>query len=320
MEMEFKDPGARRRRLLFIVGVTTAVVAGLVAFQMSQGAGAAAAPPKTQKVLVATHDVPARSIMASADVVVRDVPQDPSLAMAMVDPTAVVGRVTTVPLVSGQVVYPTVFVGTTEGSGFSILSPDEVVTADSPFWRAVSVSVPKDRAVAGTIMAGERVDLFVSVRMQVMVFDPLTGIWAEKPTVDGFQTGDSTKLTFQDLEVLEAEPDEGLYVLKVDLHQAEQINHDAKVAPGSFSLALRPDADTRQANPGEFGETNDSLITRYLYRVPQLLDLQTLSAGQDQVVPLYPRVPSRQAPTTPTTSPAPGTSPLPSAPAPSATP
>ncbi len=315
MEMEFKDPGARRRRLLFIVGVTTAVVAGLVAFQMSQGAGAAAAPPKTQKVLVATHDVPARSIMASADVVVRDVPQDPSLAMAMVDPTAVVGRVTTVPLVGGQVVYPTVFVGTTEGSGYSILTPDEVVTADSPFWRAVSVSVPKERAVAGTIMAGERVDLFASVRIEVRVVDP-AGNYVDKPTVDGFQTGDSTKITFQDLEVLEAEPDDGLYVLKVDLHQAEQINHVAKVAPGSFSLALRPDADTRQANPADYGETNDSIIMKYLYRVPQLLDVTTLTQNQQPVTP----VTGPGSSPLPGTSPAPGTSPLPSAPAPSATP
>src|SRR5215212_7705557 len=110
MEMEFKVPGARRRRLLLVVGVVTAVVAGLVAFQMSQGGTATAAPPKTQKVLVATHDVPARSIMQTSDVAVRDVPEDASLAMAMLDAAGVVGRVTTVPLVNGQVIYPTIFV------------------------------------------------------------------------------------------------------------------------------------------------------------------------------------------------------------------
>ena len=304
MEMEFKDPGARRRRLLLVVGAATAVVAGFVAFQLSQGGPATAAPPKTKGVLVATRDIPARSIMQASDVVVRQVPEDASVAMAMVDPGGVVGRVTTVPLVSGQVIYPTVFVGSSEGSGYSILSPDEVVTVDSPFWRAVSVSVPKERAVAGTIMAGEHVDLFASVRIEVRVLDP-SGAYVDTPTRDGFQTGDSTKITFQDLEVLLAKPDEGLYVLKVDMHQAEQINHVSKVAPGSFSLALRPDADTRQVNPSEYGETNDSLIMRYLYRVPQLLDLTTLT----QNIP----------PVTPVTGPGPVATPVPSG-APAATP
>jgi Flp pilus assembly protein CpaB len=308
MEMEFKDPGARRRRLLLVVGVVTAVVAGLVAFQMSQGGSATAAPPKTTKVLVATHDIPARSIVQTADVTLRDVPDDPSLAIAMVDPVGAVGRVTTVPLVSGQVIYPTVFVGASEGSGYSILAPDEVVTADSPVWRAVSVSVPKERAVAGTIMAGERVDLFASVRIEIKVVDP-AGNYVDKPTTDGFQTGDSTKLTFQDLEVLEAEPDEGLYVLKVDLHQAEQINHVSKVAPGAFSLALRPDADTRLVNPADYGETNDSIIMKYLYRVPQLLDLTTLTENQQPVTPVT--VPGSGE--SPDASPAPDSSPAPSA-------
>ena len=160
-------------------------------------------------------------------------------------------------------------------------------------------------------MAGERVDLFASVRIEIRVLDA-EGAYVDTPTTEGYQTGDSTKITFQDLEVLDALPDEGLYVLKVDLHQAEQINHVAKVAPGSFSMALRPDADTRTVDPSQFGETNDSIIMRYLYRVPQLLDLTTLTQNPAPIIP-----------TTPTTAPGatpPAGSPAPGTPAPSPTP
>ena len=52
-----------------------------------------------------------------------------------------------------------------------------------------------------------------------------------------------TKITFQDLEVLKSTPDDNMYVLKVDLHQAEQISHVVQLAPDSFSLALRPGDD-----------------------------------------------------------------------------
>jgi Flp pilus assembly protein CpaB len=298
MEMEFKDPGARRRRLLLVVGVVTAVVAGLVAFQMSQG-NATAVEPQTQQVLVATHDIAARTIIQSADVTLRSVPQDPSLAIALTDPTAVVGRVTTVPLVNGQVIYPTVFVGSSSGSSYSILDPNELVTADSPYWRAVSVSVPKERAVAGTVMAGEHVDLFATVSIQIRVLDA-SGAYVDMPTSQGYESGDSTKITFQDVEVLDALPDEGLYVIKVDEHQAEQISHIAKVAPGSFSMALRPDADTRAVDPTQYGETNDSIIMQYLFRVPQLLDLTTLTANPAPIVPVTP--PPAVTPTPPPAS------------------
>ena len=53
-----------------------------------------------------------------------------------------------------------------------------------------------------------------------------------------------------------------MYVLKVDLHQAEQIAHIIQEAPDSMALALRPDTDTRVANSLEYGETTDSLIMR----------------------------------------------------------
>jgi len=67
-----------------------------------------------------------------------------------------------------------------------------------------------------------------------------------------------------------------MYILKVDLHQAEQIYHIVQVAPDSFSLALRPEEDTRAADTSQYGETTDRLIMTYLYPVPRLIDLSQL--------------------------------------------
>ncbi|MGZ8803515.1 MAG: hypothetical protein ACXWZL_13140, partial [Mycobacterium sp.] len=98
-----------------------------------------------------------------------------------------------------------------------------------------------------------------------------------------------------------ADPDEGLYLLKVDLHQAEQIYHVVQVAPDSFSLALRPGEDTRAADTTQYGETTDRLIMTYLFPVPQLIDLSALLG-----VPVSPGQGGATPSQSPGTSPSPG--------------
>ena len=276
MEMEFKDTGRRRRLLLIAVGVALALAAGYGAFQLASN-GNRAAPVIKETVLVAARDIPARTQIAADDVTTREVPIDEILAQSYHEPTDVVGRVTSVPIYADQQITPNLFATTTADAEFSILGPDEVVTDASPFWRAVAVSVPPERAVGGQIQDGQHVDLFVSVQIDILAVDPEGNYQrVETATLDGFQSGKSTKITFQDLEVLKAQPDEGMYILKVDLHQAEQIYHIVQVAPDSFSLALRPEEDTRAADTSQYGETTDRLIMTYLYPVPRLIDLSQL--------------------------------------------
>jgi Flp pilus assembly protein CpaB len=271
MEMEFKD-GSRRRRPMIILGIVLAVVAGLTAYSMgSRGAAPVEAVPK-RTILVAAQEMPARAVVQAADVSEREVTDDASIFLAVTNPADVVGRVTVVPIRAGQVIYPNMLVSTSADAAFSILGPNELITEGSPLWRAVSVSVPSERAVAGQILAGQRVDLFSTVQIDVMVLGE-DGKYVNEPSGDGYMSGKSTKITFQDVEVLEAKPDENLYVLKVDLHQAEEISHIAAEAPNSFSLALRPDGDTRSADTTDYGETNDRLIVQYLFPVPQIIDL-----------------------------------------------
>lgn len=286
MEMEFKDAGRRRRLLLVGLGVALALAAGYGAFQLASNGNRAPEVIK-ESVLVAAHDIPARTQLTVDDVTLREVPVDQILGLAYRQPEEVAGRVTSVPIYASQQMTPNLFATSTADAEFSILGPDETIAPDSQFWRAVAVNVPPNRAVDGQIQDGQHVDLFVSVQIDVLAVDPDGNYQhVDTATQDGLTSGQSTKITFQDLEVLKADADNNMYILKVDLHQAEQIYHVSQVAPDSFSLALRPDEDTRADDPTQYGTTTDRLIMTYLFPVPQLLDLTELLGGAPRPTPV----------------------------------
>jgi Flp pilus assembly protein CpaB len=286
MEMEFKDTGRRRRLLLAGVGAALALVAGYGAFQLAQR-GTQAEQVPTQTVLVAAHDISARTLLTVDDVTVREVPVDQILVQSYRSAEDVAGRVTSVPIYAGQQMAPNLFATSAADAEFSILGPDETIAPDSQYWRAIAVNVPPERAIDGQIADGQHVDLFVSVQIDILAVDPEGNYQhIDTATQDGLMSGKSTKITFQDLEVLKADPDNNMYILKVDLHQAEQIYHITQVAPDAFSLALRPDEDTRADDPADYGTTTDRLIMTYLFPVPQLLDLSELLGGAPRPTPV----------------------------------
>jgi Flp pilus assembly protein CpaB len=261
------------------LGVALALAAGYGAFQLASN-GSRAPQVIKENVLVAKHDIVARTQLTADDVTLRQVPIDEILGQSYREPSAVIGRVTSVPIYVDQQITPNLFATTAADAEFSILGPDETVAPDSQFWRAVAVSVPPERAVDGQIQDGQHVDLFVSVDIQVLAVDPEGNYQiVDTATQDGLMSGKSTKITIQDLEVLKADADASMYILKVDLHQAEQIYHIVQLAPDSFSLALRPDEDTRADDPNQYGTTTDRLVMTYLYPVPHLLDLTQLPGG-----------------------------------------
>ena len=304
MTFEFKDNTRHRRLLLITIGGVLAASAGVAAFTMASN-GRAPDVAKTA-VLVAGRDVSARTVVSPDDVTMRDVPVDQVLNETYTDPAQVVGRITSVPILPGQQITPNLFATSDANSDFSILGPGETVSDTSPAWRAVAVDVPPERAVGGEIKAGDHVDLFVSVEIDVLTKDA-DGNYVKTDTANaqGFQSGESTKLTFQDLEVLKSSPDDNMYVLKVDLHQAEQIAHVVQMAPDSFALALRPDEDTRAGDTSQYGTTTDRLIMTYLFPAPQLIDLNQLLGPAISPLPGGSPVPGG----TSTGSPAPSSSP-----------
>jgi Flp pilus assembly protein CpaB len=282
MEMEYHDD-SKRRKVFIVLGVVLAVVAGGAAFflvNQAQTAGNAAVA--TRQVVVAARDLPVRTVIAAGDVTVRSVPEDPSVASAYTTPEEVVGRITGAPVLFQQAFTPNLLASTAAGSGFSILGPEETIAPDSPEWRAVAVYVPDERAVAGQIEVGQRVDLLVTTQINVVpavegasgsrgagqTADESTGTGAPIPSDAPAYSDKSTKITYQYIPIL-AKQDQ-LYIIRVDLNQAEEINHLAASGNAVFSMVLRPEGDDRTVDTTDYGETTNQIIEKYGLPIPQV--------------------------------------------------
>jgi pilus assembly protein CpaB len=282
MELEFTDR-SRRRRLLLIIGLILAILAGSTAFFLGNQQSADAEPAAMRRVLVAADTIPARTIIQASHLVTRDVPDDPSLALAVTDPGQVLGLVTAVTVYADQPITPNLIATTAVGQQFSILAPTETISPYSPVWRAVSVSVPRDRAVGGLVTPGQRVDLIATVAIEIRTEDE-NGQLVEGTTLDGYYTNESTKVVMTDVEVLSQEPDSDIYVLKVDLHQAEEIAVlQAKGA--AMNLALRPQGDNRVIDRDGYGETVNRVVEEYLFPLPRVIQVDRYPKPEAEVVP-----------------------------------
>ncbi len=281
MEMEYHDD-SKRRKVFIVLGVVLAVVAGGAAFYLvNQAQTAGNTAIATRQVVVAARDLPVRTVIEASDVTVRSVPEDPSVAAAYTTPEEVVGRITGAPVLFQQAFTPNLLASTTAGGGFSILGPDETISPDAPQWRAVAVYVPDERAVAGQIEVGQRVDLLVTTQINVVPVPEeqagssngagngaSTGTGAATPSDAPPYSDKSTKVTYQYIPIL-AKQDQ-LYIIKVDLNQAEEINHLAASANAVFSMVLRPEGDDRTVDLTDYGETTNQIIEKYGLPIPQV--------------------------------------------------
>jgi Flp pilus assembly protein CpaB len=304
--MEYHDD-TKRRKVFIVLGVVLAVVAGGAAFflvNQAQTAGNAAVA--TRQVVVAARDLPVRTVIEASDVTVRSVPEDPSVASAYTTPEEVVGRITGAPILFQQPFTPNLLTSTTAGSGFSILGPEETVAPDSPIWRAVAVYVPDERAVAGQIQVGQRVDLLLTAGINVVPEaadaggssggspgaagngtgsagsaspsgapgsgSESTGTGAATPSEAPYYSDRSTKISYQNIVILAKTGQ--LYIIKVDLNQAEEINHLAAAGSATFSMVLRPEGDDRTVDTTDYGETTNQIIEKYELPIPQVYPIR----------------------------------------------
>ena len=166
---------------------------------------------------------------------------------------------------------PNLLASTTEGQTFSILAPGEEFDPEGPDLRAVSVTVADANAVAGTLEAGQRVDLVVT--MQV---NPLTEQVTEEEAESASQLmgGPSTKVTLQQMTILARNGN--LYILRSDLPTAEKIA-ELTAAGGTFTMVLRPEQDDRTADTE--GSTIDRLIDEFEFPIPEQPDFEELSGN-----------------------------------------
>jgi Flp pilus assembly protein CpaB len=228
-----------------------------------------------RQVVVAAAEIPGRKTIEEADVVMRNVPVDPINETAFTSIDEVLGRVVSVPVGTGQLLTPNLLASTEAGATFSILRPGEEFDPSMPDLRAVSMTVPDDRAVGGTLQPGQPVDLIATLNVQPATeegqpSEPAPSE-APAPAPDGTGSrvpGPSTKTTLQQLDILVRNGT--LYILRTDLATAEKIT-ELQAAGAQFTLVLRAAEDERSAETE--GSTLDRLLEEFEFPVPEEADL-----------------------------------------------
>lgn len=277
MELEYHDD-SKKGRFVILAGVVLAIVAGGVAYyslnQAQQQAGQSGL--KTVPVVVAVNAIPARTEIKTEDITVREIPLDQTNANGTVaDPKLLVGRITAVTVLQGQILTTNMLASAENGGEFSILGPDETVAPDSPAWRAVAITVSDDMAVGGLLTVGQTVDVFVTTVVTPFVSAAPSGspgasaAGAGPSSSPAYMAERATKITYQDLVILARK--ESFYIIRASIAVAEEISHLQATGAATFGLALRPIADQRLVDATNLGETTNRIIMRYGIPVPQVL-------------------------------------------------
>ena len=273
MELEYSDKNSRRSKVYIGVGIIMALLVAATVFLALRASGLTAenAAVEMRDVVVATREIPSRKAIEEGDVSVRSIPADPSNETAFGSLDEVLGRVVGVPVATGQLMTQNLLASTTEGQTFSILEPGQEFDPSGPDLRAISVTVADANAVAGTLVAGQRVDLIVT-----MAINPEIGQTPEEVAEQAseFIPGPSTKVTMQSMTILARNG--AIYILRADVVTAEKIA-ELTAAGGVFTLVLRPEEDDREAETD--GSTIDSLIDEFDFPVPVQPVLEERAAG-----------------------------------------
>lgn len=296
MEMEYTHKNSRRGKVYIAVGVITALIVFAVVLIALRFSGVTQETAvEMREVVVAVVEIPARKTIEEADLQLRALPADPTNASAFTSIDEVVGRVVTVPISLGQIVSPNLLASTVAGQEYSILEPGTEFDPDGPDIRAVSLTVPDDRAVAGTLQPGQWADLIVT-----LTINPLVG--QDPAAAEGqseFVAGPSTKVTLQTVTILSRIGP--LYIVRTDLATAEKIA-ELQAVGGQFAFALRPEEDDRTADTE--GSTVDMLLEEFGFPAPRPAEIDG-GAASSGATP----APSPEESATP--APSPGESPAP---------
>ena len=275
MEFEYSDKNSRRSKVYIAVGVIVALLVAATVYIALQASGLTnQGEVEMRQVVVAAVEIPGRKTIAEADVVMRNVPVDPINETAFTSMDEVLGRVVSVPVSAGQLLTPNLLASTDAGAVFSILRPGEEFDPSMPDLRAVSMTVPDDRAVGGTLQPGQPVDLIATLTVNPLAAGggtPQPPADGEEPAPDGEAarlSGPSTKTTLQQLDILVRNG--SLYILRTDLATAEKIT-ELQAAGAQFTFVLRAAEDDRSAETE--GSTLDRLLEEFEFPVPEAAEL-----------------------------------------------
>jgi Flp pilus assembly protein CpaB len=271
VELEYSDRNSRRSKVYIAVGIVVALLVAATVFIALQASGLTdQGEVEMRQVVVAAVEIPGRKAIEEADVVMRNVPVDPISDAALVSLEEALGRIVAVPVVAGQLITPNMLASTDQGATFSILPPGEEFTDSMPDLRAVSMTVPDDRAVGGTLQPGQPVDLIATLGVAPSEEEPAAEAGEEPAPADepARVAGPSTKTTLQQLDILVRNG--SLYILRTDLATAEKITQ-LQAAGAQFTFVLRADEDDRLAETE--GSTLDRLLEEFGFPVPEEAEL-----------------------------------------------
>ena len=273
MELEYSDRNSRRSKVYIAVGIIVALLVAVTVFIALQASGLTSqGDVEMRQVVVAAIEIPGRKTISEEDVVMRNVPVDPISDAALSSLDQALGRIVAVPITAGQLITPNLLASTDQGATFSILPPGEEFTESMPDLRAVSMTVPDDRAVGGTLQPGQPVDLIATVGVTPTQDESGEPGASEEPAPDDGTprpvAGPSTKTTFQRMDILVRNG--SLYILRTDLATAEKIT-ELQAAGAQFTFVLRADEDERTAETE--GSTLDRLLEEFGFPAPEEAEL-----------------------------------------------
>jgi Flp pilus assembly protein CpaB len=290
MEMEYKDTN-RRGKFVIIVGVVLAIVAGGAAFYLIQQAQQTAGQGEAilVDVVVAAQNISARTPIEPGAVEVRKIPLDEQTQFGIVTkPEELTGKVLAISVAKGQPIYSNMLATSAGQTGFSILEPEETIAPDSEAWRAISITIPDERAVAGILTSGQTIDIFMTATMPGPADPAQAGI---------YYSDMATKITYQDVVILGRAGTQ--YIIKTSLAVAEEINHLLATGTVQFSAALRPAQDVRYVDVSKLGATTNRILQKYGLPFPQVFP-----APSSRIPPQPPLQTPTPPPPPPTTAPA----------------
>lgn len=259
-----QDGSRRRARLILIVGVALALVAGVGTFVYASGAKSdqpVAVP--TVAVLVAAREIPAKTTLTTADVKLQEFNLDAKPAAAMSDASEALGKITVQSISVGEPILPSKF-SDPKLPGFvvmpaSFIGADGAPVVNSPNFRAMSITVPDPNAVGGTVLAGDLVDMVFTLQ-----FDPQTKL--QRPTPQ--QTTDfSAKIILERLPILARLGP--VYTIRVDAVTAERIAY-LQSSGGQIAFLLRAPKDERAS--GSTGATFGDIYTNFRVKIPEKIN------------------------------------------------
>ncbi|HSM38058.1 MAG TPA: SAF domain-containing protein, partial [Candidatus Limnocylindrales bacterium] len=103
MELEYSDKNSKRSKVYIAVGLFIALVVGGMVFVALQASGLTGGEPAAMReVVVAIRDVPSRKPIEEGDVAMRTVVADATNETAYTRIDEVLGRVSGVPILTGQ--------------------------------------------------------------------------------------------------------------------------------------------------------------------------------------------------------------------------